>query len=397
MLPEDVAAELGHAAFPAAALRRGDLQLRRRRRYRGGGQQRACHDDCEPHRTFLAVFVLSFARVCAKTPATGRRSMWCRALAMFAVLLGSTGAPTPEAHAQAWPSKPLHVIVPVTAGSAIDIIARTVSDQLAARLGQAVVVENRTGAGGTIGAASVAKADPDGYTILVHSSAHAIAPSTFPNLPYDTGRDFAGVMPLANVPLVLVVAPEKYKTIGDLVAQAKARPGGINYATVGAGAAAHLTAERFRLSAGFQAQQIPFRGAPEAMTEVMAGRVDFFFSPTLPALPLLRDGKLAALAVSSSRRASALPAVPTTVEAGYPDSDYNFWIGMFVPVKTPREVVERLHREAQQTLQNPGVQDKLAGLGAEPMTMTPSEFDAFLRDEIAMNASLVKAAGIKAN
>ena len=324
--------------------------------------------------------------------------MWRRVFSnVAAVLLTSTVAFAPPAYAQSWPSKPLHVVVPVTAGSAIDIIARTVSDQLAARLGQPVVVENRTGAGGSIGAASVAKADPDGYTILVHSSAHVIAPSTFPNLPYDPGRDFSGVMPLANVPLVLVVAPEKYKTIGELVATAKAKPGGINYATVGAGAAAHLTAERFRLSAGFQAQQIPFRGAPEAMTEVMAGRVDFFFSPTLPTLPLLRDGKLAALAVSSSRRASALPDVPTTVEAGYADSDYNFWIGMFVPVKTPRDVVERLHREVLRALQSPGIQDKLAALGAEPMAMTPEKFDAFLRDEIAMNASLVKAAGIKAN
>ena len=317
--------------------------------------------------------------------------MLCRALSILVLVLSSTGA-----FAQTWPTKPLRVVVPVTAGSAIDIIARTVSDQLATQLGQPVVVENRTGAGGTIGAASVAKAEPDGYTILVHSSAHAIAPSTFPNLPYDTGRDFSGVMPLANVPLVLVVAPEKYKTIGELVATAKARPGGINYATVGAGPAAHLTAERFRLSAGFPAQQLPF---PRAGSHHGSdGRtVDFFFSPTLPTLPLLRDGKLAALAVSSSRRASALPDIRTTVEAGYADSDYNFWIGMFVPVKTPRDVVERLHHEGSQVLKNAGVQEKLAALGAEPMAMTPEQFDAFLRDEIAMNASLVKAAGIKAN
>ncbi len=259
------------------------------------------------------------------------------------------------------------------------------------------MVENRTGAGGTIGAAAVAKAEPDGYTILVHSSAHAIAPSTFPNLPYDTGRDFSGVMPLANVPLVLVVAPEKYKSIGELVAAAKTKSGGVNYATVGAGAAAHLTAERFRLSAGFEAQQIPFRGAPEAMTEVMAGRVDFFFSPTLPTLPLLRDGKLRALAVSSSKRASALPDVPTTLEAGFANSDYNFWIGMFVPVKTPRDVVERLYGETRKVVEMPSVRDKLASLGGEPMAMTQPEFDRFLRDEIAMNAALVKAAGIRGN
>jgi len=285
----------------------------------------------------------------------------------------------------------------VTAGSAIDIIARTVADNLSAPLGQPIVVENRTGAGGTIGAASVAKADADGYTILVHSAAHVIAPSTFPNLPYDAARDFAGVAPLAIVPLVLVVSPERYQSIGDLVAKAKASPGGINYATVGAGAAAHLTAERFRLSAGFTAQQIPFRGAPEAITEVMAGRVDFFFSPTLPTLPLLQAGKLKALAVSSSKRAAALPDLPTTLEAGYANSDYNFWIGMFAPAHTPRDIVERLNQETLKLLGTAAVREKLATLGGEPMAMTPAAFDVFIKDEIAMNAALVKAAGIKAN
>ena len=318
--------------------------------------------------------------------------MWRRSLAAFALLLLSSQ----DGSTQTWPTKPIRVVVPVTAGSALDIIARTVSEQLSTQLGQPIVVENRTGAGGTIGAASVAKADPDGYTILIHSSAHTIAPSTFPNLPYDTGRDFAGITPLANVPLVLVVAPSKYQSIGDLVAAAKARPGSINYATVGAGAAAHLTAERFRLSAGFQAQQIPFRGAPEAMTEVMAGRVDFFFSPTLATLPLLQGGKLKAVAVSSSKRASALPDVPTTVEAGFANSDYNFWLGMFVPANTPRDIVERLNQETVKVLHMPAVREKLATLGGEPMAMTPAEFDAFLRQEIAMNAALVKAAGIKA-
>jgi tripartite-type tricarboxylate transporter receptor subunit TctC len=319
--------------------------------------------------------------------------MWHRSFAalMLVVLTHAT------ALAQAWPIKPVRVIVPVTAGSAIDIIARTVSDQLSTQLGQTFVVENRTGAGGTIGAGSVAKADPDGYTILVHSSAHVIAQSTFPTLPYDVARDFAGIAPVANVPLVLIVAPAKYTSIADLVAKAKANPGTINYATVGAGAAAHLTAERFRLSAGFEAQQIPFRGAPEAMTEVMTGRVDFFFSPTLPTLPLLRDGKLRALAVSSSKRASALPDVPTTLESGFANSDYNFWIGMFVPAKTPPDVVAKLHHETAKALQTPSVRDKFAAMGGEPMTMTAAEFDRFIRDEIAMNAALVKAAGIKAN
>jgi tripartite-type tricarboxylate transporter receptor subunit TctC len=312
--------------------------------------------------------------------------------ALVLALLGGLGA-----FAQSWPARTVRVIVPVTAGSAIDIIGRTVSEQLGAQLGQPFVIENRTGAGGTIGAAFVANSDPDGYTILIHSSAHVISPSTFPNLSYDTGRDFAGVTLLADVPLVLVVSAAKYQSIHDLVGTAKEKPGSINFATVGYGAAAHLTAERFRLSAGFEAQQIPFKGAPEALTEVLTGRVDFFFSPTLPTLPLLQDGKLRALAVSSSRRASILPDVPTTLEIGFANSDYNFWIGMFVPMKTPRDIVDRLYQETHKAAQTATVKEKLALMGAEPRAMMPAEFDKYIQSEIAMNAALVKAAGIKPN
>jgi tripartite-type tricarboxylate transporter receptor subunit TctC len=179
------------------------------------------------------------------------------------------------------------------------------------------------------------------------------------------------------------------------VATAKAKPGTINYATVGAGAAAHMTAERLRLSAGFEAQQIPFRGAPEAQTEVVAGRVDFFFSPVLTALPLLKSGQLLGLAVSSSKRASALPDVPTTVEAGYPDSNYDFWIGFFLPAKTPRDIVERLYQEIRTAKDNPDVKAKLAALGGEPMEMTPAEYQEYIRQSVAMNRALAKAAGIK--
>jgi tripartite-type tricarboxylate transporter receptor subunit TctC len=294
-----------------------------------------------------------------------------------------------------WPTKPVRVVVPVTPGSAIDIVARTISERLSAQLNQTFVVENRTGAGGTIGAAAVAKSDPDGHTILVHSAAVAIFPATFANLPFDTARDFAAVTPIVNVPLLLVVSPSRHKSLKELVAAAKAKPGSINYATVGAGAAAHMTAERLRLSAGFEAQQIPFRGAPEAQTEVVAGRVDFFFSPVLTALPVLKSGQLSALAVSSSKRASALPDVPTTVEAGYPDSDYDFWIGFFLPTKTPREIVERLYQEIRKAKENPDVKAKLAALGGEPMDMTPAQYQEYIRNAVEMNRALAKAAGIK--
>ncbi len=211
-----------------------------------------------------------------------------RILAALALLAGLHAAMAQTPPAQNWPSKPVRVIVPVTPGSALDITARVIAERLSAQLGQTFVVENRTGAGGTIGAAFVAKSDPDGYTILIHSTAVTIFPATFANLPFDTARDFAAVTPAVSVPLVLVVSPSRHKSLKGLVAAAKAKPGSINYATVGAGAAAHMTAERLRLSAGFEAQQIPFRGAPEAQTEVVAGRVDFFFSPVLVAQPLIK-------------------------------------------------------------------------------------------------------------
>ena len=313
---------------------------------------------------------------------------------ILAALIVLTGIHS-TAVAQDWPAKPVRVVVPVTAGSAIDIVARTIAERLSAQLNQTFVVENRTGAGGTIGAASVAKSDPDGHTILVHSTAVAIFPATFANLPFDTARDFAAVTPIVNVPLVLVVSPARHKSLKELVAAAKAKPGSINYATVGAGAAAHMTAERLRLSAGFEAQQIPFRGAPEAQTEVLAGRVDFFFSPVLAALPLIKSGQLRALAVSSSKRASALPDVPTTVEAGYSNSEYDFWIGFFLPAKTPRDIVERLYQEIRKAKEQPDIKAKLAALGGEPMDMTPAQYNDYVRKSVAMNRMLAKAAGIK--
>ncbi len=299
------------------------------------------------------------------------------------------------ASAQTWPTKTVRIISPVTADSAVDIAARAIAEQLSSQFGQPFVVENHTGAGGTVGMGVVAKSAPDGHTILIHSAAHVIQPSTFPNIGFHAGRDFAGVTPLINVPLVLIAS--KYKTLKDLITAAKAKPNAVSYATVGYGAAAHLTAERLRLAAGFQAQQVPFRGAPEAVNEVLADRVDFYFSPVLAVLPLVRDRKLNALAVSSSKRAAALPDVPTTIEAGYPNSDYNFWIGMFVPAKTPRNIIDKLYEGTRKAMALKSVQDKLSALGGEPMSMAPAEWDKFLQSEIAMNAALVKAAGIKPN
>jgi tripartite-type tricarboxylate transporter receptor subunit TctC len=301
------------------------------------------------------------------------------------------------AASQVWPSKPVRVIVPFTAGSAVDIVARAVMEQVSNQIGQPVIVENRGGAGGTLGVGLVAKADPDGHTVLVHSTTHAVTATTYANPGYDARKDFAAITALANVPNVLVTAPGKYKSVKEMMEAGRAKPGSLNYASAGAGSSAHLNAERLLMAAGIKAQHIPFKGGPEALTEIMSGRVDFYFVPLPPARGLIAGKKVDALAVSSATRASALPDVPTTVEAGYPNSEYNFWMGMFLPVKTPAAVIARLHEETIKALKNPAVIARLENAGGEPMPMTPAEFDAFVRKEIDINATLVKAAGIEIN
>lgn len=305
---------------------------------------------------------------------------------------------TITAHAEAWPAKPLRMVVPVAAGSTTDIIPRAVVDQLSAQLGEAIVVENRVGAGGTIGSAYVARADPDGYTMLAHGSAHTIAPALYANLSYHPARDFVAVAPLGISPGVLVVSPSSgYRTVADLIVAGKGKPGGLTYSSVGIGSATHLSAERFLASAGVQAVHIPYKGGAEAMTEVIAGRIDFFFSPLGLALPQVRAGKVVPLVVNGTRRPEALPDVPTTREAGLIDAEYPIWFGLFVPAKTPPDVVDRLNRETLKALQAPKVRDRLAQMGLEPMPMSPSEFQAFVRDEVDLNAALVKRMGIKAD
>jgi len=300
------------------------------------------------------------------------------------------------AWAQAWPAKPIRAIVAGGAGSVVDVVPRVVFEQLSKQLGQPIVVENRTGAGGTIAVAAVAKADPDGYTILAQSSALAVAPWFHPNLSYDTVRDISGIAPIGSVPNVLVTSPMKgAKTIQAFVAAAKARPGSFNYTSTGVGTATHMSAERFRVSAGIEAVHVPVKSGPEALTEILSGRADFYFCPIGTALPFIREGKLSGLVVSGERRAPELPEVPTTSEAGFANADYILWLGLFAPVRTPRSLVDRLHGETVKAMQAGSVQEKLAILGVTPMSMTPEQFDAHIKDEIASNGLLVKAAGIK--
>ncbi len=301
-----------------------------------------------------------------------------------------------SAAAQSWPARPIRAMISFTAGSTLDIVGRIVLDPLSSQLGQPIVVENRGGAGGTIGTAMVAKAEPDGHNILVQASAHSAAPAAYPNIAYDTAKDFSAVIPFGTVPNVTIIAPEKgIKTLQELAAAAKSRP--VTFGSAGVGSATHWAAERFRVSAGFSATHVPFRGGPDAITEVMTGRVDFACMGVSSCLGFIREGKLLPLAVSTPKRSAALPDVPTTIEAGFADSDYNYWMGLFVPAKTPRDIVERLRAETEKALALPAVKQKFAPQGIEPLPLSPAEFDALIRKEIQANIALVKAAGLKFN
>jgi tripartite-type tricarboxylate transporter receptor subunit TctC len=301
------------------------------------------------------------------------------------------------AQAQTWPDKPVHIVVAFTPGSATDVIARSMSNELSARLGQPVIIENRPGAGGTIANAFVAKAAPDGYTLLVDSSGHTVNPWIYGNLSYDTVKDLKGVTLLARQPNVLVVSPDRsWKTVADLVNQAKAQPGKMSFASAGVGSATHMNGEKFKVAAGIDVLHVPYKGTPEALNDVMGGRVEYFFSPVVSALSLVRDNRVKALAVGSPQRASVLPDLPTTEEAGYKGSAYNYWAGLLAPAGTPPAVIERLNKELIAVLALPEVKERLAKIGADPSPTSPAEFDALVVRELAENGELVKAAGIKA-
>ncbi|HEX7435827.1 MAG TPA: tripartite tricarboxylate transporter substrate-binding protein, partial [Caldimonas sp.] len=242
----------------------------------------------------------------------------------------------------------------------------------------------------------VAKAPADGYTLMVHSAAQAVNPFIYPSLPYDTLKDFVQVVPLGGQPNVLVVAAASgYRTVADLIADARKRPGGLNFGSAGIGSGTHINGEKFKLAAGIDAVHIPYKGTPEALTDTLAGRIAFFFSPISAALPHVRDGKLLALAVSSAKRSSVLPNVPTVAESGLPNFDYNLWVGVFAPAGTPADVVEKINRDVNRVLREPEVKERMTALGAEAMPMSPAEFDKFVRNEMDDAAKVVKAAGIK--
>jgi tripartite-type tricarboxylate transporter receptor subunit TctC len=292
---------------------------------------------------------------------------------------------------QNWPTRSVQTISPFTAGNANDIVARIVLDQVGRSIGQSFVIENRPGGGGRLGASVVAKADPDGYTVLLLSSSLASHVVLHKTLPYDPIKDFIPVVLFGLQPSVLVAAPSKgWKTVSDVVAAAKAKPGALNYASAGVGSASHIAAERLRLAANIKVQHIPFKGPVEAFTEVVTGRLDFYYLPIAPALPNIRDKKVVALAVSTPKRAALLPEVPTVAEAGFPKAEYLFWGGLAFPAKTPRAIVDKLNAETQKALAMPEVQEKLAKLGVVPHPLSVDAFGKFYRDYIAETVQLGK-------
>lgn len=315
-----------------------------------------------------------------------------RLLAGLALALGATGALAQAAY----PNRPIKIVVPISPGSATDVLVRAVAERMQARLGQPVVIENRAGAGTTIGAAQVAKADADGYTILANSNAHTVNPYLYRSLPYDSASDFVGIATLGSLPNILVVSPQSpINSVADLVAAAKQKPGKLNYASAGVGSGTHMNAEKFRIASGLSAEHIAFKGTPEAVTETMAGRVDWFFAPGVSVMGAVKDRKLKALAVGSKERSSLLPELPTTEEAGVPNSAYTLWIGLFAPARTPPAIIARLNQEVQAALATPEVKERFAKLGADPLPMSVDAFKNFLAQEFKVSEQIVKAAGIK--
>jgi tripartite-type tricarboxylate transporter receptor subunit TctC len=298
--------------------------------------------------------------------------------------------------AQSWPTKSIKAYIPFGAGSATDVVPRALFEQLSTELGQQIVVENRGGAGGTIGIGEVVRAQPDGYTILANSSAQTIAPWIVPNFPYDVAKDLSGAFMIGQNANVMIVLPSKgWKTAQDFIATAKAKPGTINYGSAGVGTATHISAERFRVAAGIEATHVPYKGGAEAMTDLLGGRIDFYFCPISTALPLIRDGRVMALLVSTPTHAPELPNVPSPAGIGLKNAETLIWYAVFMPSKTPREIVEKFHAAATKVTQTPVMKERMKKLAVDPMPMAPAEIDAFVVKELAANGKLIQAAGIK--
>ena len=315
------------------------------------------------------------------------------AIAALAGVLTFSGA----AAADAYPGKPVRIVVPFAAGGAIDIIVRASAQQLSKELGQQMLIDNRPGAGGNIGADMVAKSAADGYTLLAGTSAtHGVNPALYAKLPYDARRDFVPIAHIAGVPNVLVVTPASgIRSLDDLVRQARANPGKLSYGSAGSGTSLHLAGELFRSEARVDLLHVPYKGAAPATTDLLGGQITMMFNTVPVALPLIRSGKLTALAVTARQRHFALPDVPTFAEKGYTSVESSTWVGLFAPAGTPREIVDKVAQALERALRDKSVVDLLRQQGAEPQFMGADAFARYVESEIARWGSIVRAAGIK--
>jgi tripartite-type tricarboxylate transporter receptor subunit TctC len=300
------------------------------------------------------------------------------------------------AFAQNFPHKPVRVIISFTPGSSTDIVGRIVMQKVSEYWGQPVIAENRGGAGGSIGSREVAAAAPDGYTLLVNSTAHAVNPAIYAKLPYDTLKDFIDIAPLTVQPNVLVVnSNSPYKTVADLANAARSKPGAINFGHAGIGSGTHLNTERFIAAASINVTQVPFKGTPEVVAALLSNSIDCYWSPISAGMSAIRGGKLRALAVSTAKRNPQLPEIPTTGEAGVKGADSPLWFGLWAPAGTPHDIIQKISVDVRKALADPGVREKLANLGNDVMDMSPEEFAKFVREEIDTYQRVIKAAGIK--
>jgi len=312
---------------------------------------------------------------------------------LLALILVSFCVP---ALAQDFPTKPVHLIISFTPGSSTDIVGRAVAAKLSEIWGQQVVAENRVGAGGTIGSAAVARAAPDGYTLLSNSSAHVANPSIYAAMPYDTLKDFTNIAPLAGGPNVLIVGQQAgWKTFADFINAAKAKPGSLNFSSAGIGSGTHFNLEKLKLMAGIDVAHVPYKGTPEAISDTIAGRVCCYFAPMNAALSHVQGGKAIALAVSSAQRSPLLPNVPTVAESGVPGFDYTLWVGLWGPVGMASDLVNKINADVRKALASPDLAERLTKLGQVPMDMPPPQFTEFVRKELEDTARVMKAAGIK--
>ena len=313
-----------------------------------------------------------------------------------AIVFAALAAGALQAQAQNYPTKPVHMIISFTPGSSTDIVGRMVAAKLSEMWGQPVVAENRAGAGGSIGSAAVAHADPDGYTLLVNSNAHTVNPAIYAKLPYDTLKDFTDIAPLAVQPNVLTVRPDgPYKTVADLVKAAKAKPGALNIGNAGIGSGTHLTTERFIAATGIKVVQIPFKGTPEVIAAMFSGNVDAYWAPISAALGSIRNNKLRPLAVSTAKRNPQLPDVPTPAEAGIKGTESPLWFGLWGPAHMDARLVAKLNADVRKALQDTQTKARLYTTGNEIMDMSPDQFAKLVRDEVANNKKILAAAGIK--